>query len=83
MGLWIERVLTDDNVSDLPSRESYALMNEMKAVWVAPKLDKAFHTPSTWESVALDDQVWALEKERKKINITYKQDITYMLRLHE
>ena len=73
MGLWIERVPTDDNFSDLPSRESYALITEMKAVRVASKLDKAFQTPSTWETVALDDQVRALEKERKYTTHIYTE----------
>ena len=34
--LWIERVSTKDNISDLPSREEYALLEEIGAVWRAP-----------------------------------------------
>ena len=41
-GLWIERVASKDNISDLPSRESYRLLEEMGAAWVEPKLDNAF-----------------------------------------
>ena len=67
MDLWIERVPTDDNVSDLPSRESYGLMEALSAVWVAPRLDSSFREPTKWESVALHGQVWALSTKRKII----------------
>ena len=76
MGFWIERIPTDDNISDLPSRESYGLMRAMGAVWVAPKLDEAFREPCIWESNAMDDPVLpgprtqtlrkTKEEERKK-----------------
>jgi hypothetical protein len=52
-GIWIERVPTDDNISDLPSRESYALLRQMGAQWVQPVLDHAFVRPCEWESVAI------------------------------
>ena len=34
--LWVYRVPTDDNLSDLPSRGEYALLHEMGAVWQEP-----------------------------------------------
>ena len=34
--LWVYRVPTDDNLSDLPSRGEYALLDEMGAVWQEP-----------------------------------------------
>lgn len=64
MGLWIERVPTDDNISDLLSRESYGLMRAMGAVWVAPKPDEAFREPCKLESIAMDVLVLALEHKR-------------------
>ena len=40
MGIWIERVPSDDNISDLPSRESHALLKAMGAVWRPPLIAK-------------------------------------------
>ena len=34
--LWMERVGTEYNISDLPSRGSYKLLRELKAKWRAP-----------------------------------------------
>ena len=36
MNLWLDRVPSDDNLSDLPSREEYALLEEIGAVWRPP-----------------------------------------------
>ena len=36
--LWIERVASDDNISDLPSRERYRLLESMGATWRPPML---------------------------------------------
>ena len=35
-GLWVYRVPTDDNLSDLPSRGEYELLKEIGAVWHEP-----------------------------------------------
>lgn len=64
MGLCIERVPTDDNISDLPRRESYGLMRAMGAVWAAPKLDEAFREPCKLGSISIDDPALALEHKR-------------------
>ena len=40
--VWVERVGTDDNISDLPSRESYGLMYEFGAEWREPRLSNLF-----------------------------------------
>ena len=40
--LWIERVPTDDNLADLPSREEYALLEEMHAQWREPVVAQLF-----------------------------------------
>ena len=42
MHIWIERVPSDDNISDLPSRESYGLMTELGAKWRAPVMAHIF-----------------------------------------
>ena len=42
MHIWIERVPSDDNISDLPSRESYELMRELGAKWRAPVMAHVF-----------------------------------------
>ena len=34
--IWIERVASEYNISDLPSRMNYELVREMGAVWKAP-----------------------------------------------
>ena len=40
--LWIERVNTHDNISDLPSREKYELMEEIGAKWRKPAISQMF-----------------------------------------
>lgn len=37
-GLWIERVPTDENIADLPSREDYELLRKLDAQWWEPKI---------------------------------------------
>ena len=34
--LWVYRVPTDDNLSDLPSRNEYGILRELEAVWHEP-----------------------------------------------
>ena len=44
--VWIVRVPSDDNLSDLPSREKYELVHELGAVWRPPLIGtdcKTFH----------------------------------------
>ena len=53
-GLWVDRVLTKDNVADLPSREDYALLSEFGSKWVRPQRAEAFFDPTRWEAVALE-----------------------------
>ena len=52
-GIWVERVPTKDNIADLPSRESYGLLQAMGARWVEPVMDDAFLEPTKWEHAAL------------------------------
>jgi len=53
IGVQIERVPTDDNISDEPSREKYDLMNAIGAKWHAPVIADNFWHPTKWESIAL------------------------------
>ena len=53
VGLWINRVPTDDNIADEPSRCEYRLIEALGAKWHAPVLAQHFWRPNTWESVAL------------------------------
>ena len=45
--LWVERDGKKDNITDLPSRESYDLLEKLGASWVPPKLSEAFYHPQT------------------------------------
>ena len=38
MSLWVDRVPSDDNLADLPSREEYDLLHKMGAVWRKPQI---------------------------------------------
>ena len=42
MHIWIHRVPSEENISDLPSRESYELMCELGAKWVPPTVAGVF-----------------------------------------
>ena len=51
--LQVERVPSDDNIADLPSREEYCLLRSLGAVFEEPLLDKDFWDPSSWEALSL------------------------------
>ena len=36
--MWLERVASEDNIADLPSRESYGVLEELGATWRKPVL---------------------------------------------
>ena len=38
--VWFKRASTHENISDLPSREEYALLERLRAVWVPPMVAK-------------------------------------------
>ena len=42
MHLWVERVASEDNISDLPSREEYTLLRDIAAEWISPKVAQVF-----------------------------------------
>lgn len=39
---WVLRVPSEDNISDLPSREYYQLMDDIGAEWLAPTVAGLF-----------------------------------------
>ena len=47
----VDRVPTEDNIADLPSREDYVLLQKLGAVAVDAKLDAMFCCPEAWESL--------------------------------
>ena len=51
--LFIQRVPTDENIADLPSREEYALLRAIGAQCVPPRMDTEFWHPWTWEALSL------------------------------
>jgi hypothetical protein len=44
--IWVERVPTDDNVADLPSRMQYQLLQEIGSVWRQPRIADMYVTGS-------------------------------------
>lgn len=52
-GMWIERVASKDNISDLPSREEYDLMQKLKAQWREPWFHSSFLQPQAWQHLCL------------------------------
>ena len=53
MNTFIERVPTKDNISDLPSREQYELLDKLGASWRKPWLDDMFWRPDAWAALSL------------------------------
>ena len=51
--LWVDRVPTKVNISDLPSREEYGLLHAMNTKFVEPVLDEMFWSHQAWDTVAL------------------------------
>ena len=48
-----DRVPTKENLSDLPSREEYCLLDAMKSVFVTPLLDEMLWTKEAWSTAPL------------------------------
>ena len=54
-GVWVERVPTEENLADLPSRECYALLEKLGAVRVEPILANIFAEAQAWSSLSIKD----------------------------
>ena len=50
----IERVPTDENIADLPSREDYRLLEQIPAERIEPTISKEFLDPQSWEALRLE-----------------------------
>ena len=48
MSLWIQRVATDDNIADLPSRNEFRVLQQAGADYVQPVLRSRYWESSTW-----------------------------------
>ena len=52
--VWIERVPTESNLADLPSREEYALLDKLHVHKSVPLLLPCFENPASWEALKID-----------------------------
>ena len=53
-GVYVERVPTESNIADLPSREAYKLLERIGAVRLAePKLDDRFMNTQSWQALSV------------------------------
>ena len=50
---YISRVLTEANIADDPSRESYTLLKAIGVRCVETRLDERFWNPTAWEALSL------------------------------
>ena len=46
--LWAERACSEDNLADLPSRESYECLEQLGARWVPPVVPREVFEPRAW-----------------------------------
>ena len=53
IGMHVNRVPTELNIADLPSRELYEPLVNIGAAWVKPVLDARFWKPESWEALSL------------------------------
>ena len=49
--IWIERVASQENIADLPSRGSFEVMKGLGAQEMDPHIDPAFLRPTEWHNV--------------------------------
>jgi len=40
--LWVERVASDDNIADCPSRFEYQMLEDLDAIWITPRTGREF-----------------------------------------
>ena len=52
--MWIDRVPTTENLSDLPCEEQYDLLWQSATERWEPRLHNEFGQPNTWSSLALE-----------------------------
>ena len=50
---WFDRVPTSDNIADLPSRESYGLVEQLGGQWTKPVLHDSFSQLDSFEALSL------------------------------
>lgn len=55
--VWVERVPTEDNIADLPSREEYELLKSLGAKRVPGFLEPIFQDSQSWEALSIRNVV--------------------------
>ena len=53
LDMFVDRVPSTENISDLPSREQYELLAALGAQFVDPELDECFRQPASWRALQL------------------------------
>ena len=48
MAVYVQRVDTDDNIADLPSRGSFHILRRLGAMYVQPRLEPCFRASTAW-----------------------------------
>ena len=51
--LWVERVASEENIADLPSRGAFEVLESLGAERLPPYIDSAFLRPSDWQGVTM------------------------------
>ena len=51
MNLWVERVASNMNVADMPSRKHYCVLNALKAKYRAPVFSSVYYEPASWKTL--------------------------------
>ena len=81
--LRVDRVPTEDNLSDLPSREEYELMKLAGIERVQPKLDSEFQNPCAWESLRLYGRLHYVSLLRRLLFVHYVTALSLTRRQNE
>ena len=55
--VWVQRVPTDDNIADLPSRQQYAALEAIQAERREPTLDDVYLSAEAWTDF---NREWAM-----------------------
>ena len=50
-GVWIERVCSEENIADEPSRQHYETVNGLGAQWTEPSLKGVLLAPKRWHEL--------------------------------
>lgn len=51
--MFVQRVASDDNIADLPSRCDFTLLRELEAIEHLPVVHEAYMQPDAWKDLLL------------------------------